>query len=65
MRLFEENIERDFLDKADVVYFVRNPKVEYVTFCECGGYGVRNKCGRDEFCPDCGKWLDWSKEQKW
>ena len=65
MRLFVEQTEHDFNTKGDKTYYSHNPKVDYVAFCECGGYGTRSQYGRDDYCPKCGKWLDWSKEEKW
>ena len=47
------------------VSLIRNPNIEYVCHCECGGIGTRSQYGRDEVCPDCGKELDWNKEERW
>ena len=57
MNLFETKTEHDFDRKADMTYCSHNSKVDYVTFCKCGGYGTRNQYGRDDYCPKCGKSL--------
>ena len=65
MNLFVTRTVHDYFLKGDVPVMSHNPKVDYVCYCECGGYGTRNQYGRDEYCPECGKYLDWGKEVKW
>ena len=65
MQLYTQETGHNFKTNRDFPLLTRNSKVEHIVICECGGVGTRNKCGRDEYCPECGKWLDWSQEKRW
>ena len=67
MRLYVPE-ERMDDDGGITTVYAHNSNIDYVCPCsnpDCRGYGTRSQYGRDEFCPDCKKPLDWSQERKW